>query len=125
MHASRESWGSELTVHTGLAVDAHEMLRLALARGDHVRADAGTVWITIDGRVEDIVLGAGEVYTAPEDVAVNATGLNAGRLTVLGHRPLRWQQAGATYTAWRSRARRVLARLLDPASPVGSAVRQA
>lgn len=123
MHASHESLESGLTVHTGLAVGRHELLRLALARGDHVRAEAGTVWLTIDGVRDDIVLGAGDVYTAPEDLAVNATGLDAGRLTVLGHRPLRWRQAGASHTAWRSRARRVLDRLLPQASPVGSAVR--
>lgn len=123
MHAIHESWNRGLTVHTGLEVSAHELLRLALARGDHVRADAGTVWLTIDGTVDDFVLGAGEVYTAPADLVVNATGLDAGRFTVLGHRPLRWQQAGASHTAWRSRARRVLQRLMPPAAPVGAAVR--
>ena len=116
MHASHESWNTGLTVHTGLEVSAQELLKLALARGDHVRADAGTVWLTVDGTVDDFVLGPGEVYTAPADLVVNATGLNAGRFTVLGHRPLSWRQAGASHTAWRSRARRMLARLLlqDP-----------
>jgi hypothetical protein len=68
----------------------HDMLTLHLRAGDRLRCDRGSVWCTVDGEDQDIVLAAGDTYVAPADEVLRASGLKQGRLAVLG-RPARPQ----------------------------------
>jgi hypothetical protein len=113
MHALGECFDG-LSVGTALNVCPQDLLVLSLQRGDRLRGEAGSLWLTVDGRLEDVVLAPGEVHLVERDGPVNLTALRAGRLSVLGRRPLRWRQAGASHAAWRSRARRMWAWLVQP-----------
>jgi hypothetical protein len=68
-------------------VQRRDLLTLRLRRGDRLRCDRGTVWCTIDPRahdsVLDLVLEAGQVYEAPADLRLQASGLREGRLVRL------------------------------------------
>ena len=50
------------TPHARLAIAARRGLRLSDARGARLRAVQGTLWITIDNDLRDIVLDPGESF---------------------------------------------------------------
>jgi hypothetical protein len=63
---------------------AADMLTLKLQPGERVRCERGTVWLTVDGELDDIVLEAGEVHVVQRAQTLRASGLDCGRLVVLG-----------------------------------------
>jgi len=94
MHSNTNFPGAGLPVHTAFALSAQDLLHVQLRAGDSVQGEAGNAWITIDGQLQDIVLGAGERYTAQASGPVMVSALRCARLAVIGHAPLRWRRAG-------------------------------
>ena len=63
-----------LPVRTALQLRATAMLSLALQAGDQLRSERGTVWVTIDGQLQDILLAPGETYAVQQTGALNVSG---------------------------------------------------
>lgn len=87
-----------LPVRTTLQLRATAMLSLPLQAGDQLRGERGTVWVTIDGQLQDILLEAGQTYQVPAAGAHNVTALKLSALdtacvSVLGRAPLTWRRA--------------------------------
>ena len=55
------------TPHARLGLSARRALRLKDARGARLRAVQGTLWVTIDNDLRDIVLDAGESSVVDSD----------------------------------------------------------
>jgi len=55
------------TPNARLAVAARRGLRLKDARGARLRAVQGTLWVTIDNDLRDIVLDPGEIFVVDSD----------------------------------------------------------
>lgn len=71
-------------------------LMLPVQPGDVLQATQGTVWITIDGDVRDILLARGELHTATENAQLRLSGFDEPRVKVLSHRPVQaraWRDA--------------------------------
>lgn len=79
-----------------------ELLALERLRGRELACRSGELWITVDGRFEDIVLGPGQGWTAQDDAPVVVSALKDSQLVVT--RECR--------KATRARAESLLARLL-------------
>ena len=45
-----------MSAHTALCLGRSDLLRLPLQAGDSLRSERGTVWITVDGLPQDILL---------------------------------------------------------------------
>ncbi|HTP73005.1 MAG TPA: DUF2917 domain-containing protein [Burkholderiaceae bacterium] len=58
-----------------LPLAAHRTLRLKDARGTRLRAVQGTLWVTIDGDLRDIVLDPGESFVVDADRPLVVTAL--------------------------------------------------
>jgi hypothetical protein len=84
----------ELPSTTAMRLQASDLIALDLQAGDRLRSDAGTVWITVDGEPDDLMLTPGEVHTVETDSRLNVSALRSASLVVLGRAPLRWQRAG-------------------------------
>lgn len=54
-----------------------DLLTLQLQPGERLRCHRGTVWCTVDGAFEDVVLEAGDVYEAPVRQRLYVSGLAA------------------------------------------------
>lgn len=78
-------------VVTALSVGSSSLVEIALSAGDVVRAHRGTLWYTINGRNEDVVLSAGQRCTAERDATIIVSGLGRARFSVThrdrGHHP--------------------------------------
>lgn len=86
-----------LPVRTVLQLRATAMLSLPLQAGDQLRGERGTVWVTIDGQLQDILLEPGQTYAVEQTGALNVTALNVSALdsacvSVLGRAPLAWRR---------------------------------
>ncbi len=81
-----------LTVRTALCLDDHDLLSVALQAGDSLRGERGTVWITIDGQLQDILLEPGQVHAVTEAGALNVSALHGACVSVLGAKPLAWRR---------------------------------
>lgn len=44
--------------------------RLQVKAGSHIRVKTGLLWLTVQGRAEDVWLRAGEQWCAPQDLTV-------------------------------------------------------
>ena len=66
-------WINTPTARLGLA--ARRGLRLKDARGARLRAVQGTLWVTIDNDLRDIVLDAGESFVVDSDKPLIVTAL--------------------------------------------------
>jgi hypothetical protein len=64
-------------------LERRDLLTLLLRRGDRLRCEGGTVWCTVDGAAQDVVLEAGQMYEARTDQRLHASGLRHGRLSML------------------------------------------
>ncbi len=87
---------SALQLHLSQAVlqiPAHQLLRLTDAGGTRLRAVAGTLWVTLDNDLRDIVLQSGDslLVDSAQPVLVTALG---GSATVAVCGPARPAQAG-------------------------------
>ena len=96
--------GATQPVRTSLQLGAHDMLSLRLRAGDQLRGERGTVWITEDGQLADILLTPGECHRVAQDGALNVSALRGGNpdaapgsacVSVAGRAPLAWQRITA------------------------------
>ena len=95
--------GATQPVRTTLQLGAHDMLSVQLRAGDQLRGERGTVWITEDGRLIDILLAPGECHRVAHDGALNVSALRGGSalapdsasVSVTGRAPLSWQRITA------------------------------
>jgi len=96
--------GATQPVRTSLQLGAHDMLSLRLRAGDQLRGERGTVWITQDGQLADILLAPGDCHQVAQDGALNVSALRGGSLdaapgsacvSVAGRAPLAWQRITA------------------------------
>ena len=86
-----------------LNLDNKQFARLRGQPGRRVRVTCGSVWLTIDGRIDDHILRRGDTIELPQRASVLVQALDApARLVV--------HDAATT----RSRVRGALARLLVP-----------
>ncbi len=84
-----------LTTHTAMKLSSHDLIALQLRPGDRLRSDCGTLWLTVDGDLHDVLLEAGSVHTALQGATVNVSAMRTACLVVLGRAPLRWKRVGA------------------------------
>jgi hypothetical protein len=91
---------------TEIRLDEQNLLTLSVRSGELLRSAGGTVWATVDGEPDDIVLEPGDVHVAPHDGELRVSALGHARLEVYGHGPLRYQvpghrpARGAIASAW-------------------------
>ena len=104
-----------LTARTSLGLSDHDLLALTVQAGDPLRGKRGTVWITIDGQPQDILLEAGEMLQVSQAGQLNVSALHSGCVSVLAARPLAWRRIrparAASWQARRSQAASWLGRL--------------
>ena len=81
-----------LPVRTALQLRATAMLSPPLQAGDQLRGERGTVWVTIDGQLQDILLQPGETYAVEQTGALNVSALDSACVSVLGRKPLSWRR---------------------------------
>ena len=95
--------GAPQPVRTTLQLGAHDMLTVQLRAGDQLRGERGTVWITEDGTLKDILLAPGDCHRVAQDGALNVSALRGGSsvltgsacVSVAGRAPLTWQHINA------------------------------
>ena len=95
--------GAPQPVRTTLQLGAHDMLTVQLRAGDQLRGERGTVWITEDGMLKDILLAPGECHRVALDSALNVSALRGGSelvsdsacVSVAGRAPLTWRRISA------------------------------
>ncbi len=76
---------------TEIRLDEQHLLTLSVRAGDLLRSAGGTVWATVDGELDDIVLEPGAVHVAPHDEALRVSAFGHARLEVYGHGPLHFE----------------------------------
>ena len=81
-------------LQTSMKLGREDLIALELQAGDRLRSDCGTVWITVDGQPQDVLVDAGKLYTAETAGKVNVSALRSARLVVLGRKPLQWHRVG-------------------------------
>lgn len=99
-------------VRTTLQLGAHDMLSVQLRAGDQLRGERGTVWITEDGMLNDILLAPGDCHRVAHDGALNVSALRGGSdgvpgsacVSVAGRTPLTWQRVNARRPRFYNRA---------------------
>jgi hypothetical protein len=82
-------------LQTSMKLGREDLIALELQAGDSLRSDCGTVWLTVDGQPQDVLVDAGELHTVKATGTVNVSALRSARLVVLGRRPLQWHRVGA------------------------------
>ena len=95
--------GAPQPVRTTLQLGAHDMLTVQLRAGDQLRGERGTVWITEDGMLKDILLAPGDCHRVAQDGPLNVSALRGGSnlapenacVSVAGRAPLTWQRINA------------------------------
>lgn len=83
-----------LPSQTAMRLTREDLISLELQPGDSVRSDCGTLWITVDGEPQDVLLEPGETHTVSAAGRINVSALRSACLVVLGRAPLRWQRVG-------------------------------
>jgi hypothetical protein len=62
--------------HTRLLLQRGQTSRLPEARATHLCSAEGTLWVTVDQDVKDIVLEAGQCFVVPSDRGVTISALS-------------------------------------------------
>ncbi len=62
--------------HTRLVLQRGQTSRLPHARAAHLCSSEGTLWVTIDRDVKDIVLEPGQCFVVPGDLGVTVSALS-------------------------------------------------
>jgi hypothetical protein len=75
---------------TEIRLDDQNLLTLSVRAGELLRSDGGTVWVTIDGEPEDILLEPGDVHVVPRDRELRVSAFGRARLEIYGHGPLQY-----------------------------------
>ena len=84
---------SSLTARTALCLGRSDLLALPLQAGDSLlRSERGTVWITVDGLLQDILLEPGQEHVVPEAEAVNVSELGSACVSVHSTESLVWRR---------------------------------
>ena len=104
--------GATQQVCTTLQLGAHDMLSVQLRAGDQLRGERGTVWITEDGMLNDILLAPGDCHRVAQDGKLNVSALRGGSdlvsenacVSVAGRTPLTWQRINARRPRFYNRA---------------------
>jgi len=77
---------------TRTAIELHDgTLSLQVRPGDLLRSDAGTVWLTVDGQGQDILLLPGQSHRMDTDAVVHVSGFGPASLAVIGRHAARPQ----------------------------------
>ena len=76
---------------TEIRLDEQHLLTVSVRAGDLLRSAGGTVWATVDGEPDDIVLEPGDVHVAPIDGELRASAFGHARLEVYGDGPLHFE----------------------------------
>jgi hypothetical protein len=76
---------------TEIRLDRQHLLTVSVRAGDLLRSAAGTVWATVDGEPEDIVLEPGDVHVAPHDGELRVSAFGQACFEVYGHGPLQFE----------------------------------
>lgn len=63
--------------HTRLLLQRGQTSRLPEARDTHLCSAEGTLWVTLDHDVRDIVLEPGQCFVVPDDRGVTVSALSA------------------------------------------------
>jgi hypothetical protein len=63
-------------------------IQLQVQRGDILQSLQGTVWITVDGQRQDLLLSVSDMHTVAEDAVLRVSGFDESRLMVLSHLPV-------------------------------------
>ena len=74
---------TERTPHRTLNLVSGQFVHLQRPRGHVLRADAGTVWITVDGQAQDIVLDAGQSHHFSDEAPALVGSLDGAALARL------------------------------------------
>lgn len=77
-------------LQTSMKLGREDLIALELQAGDSLRSECGTVWLTVDGQPQDVLVDAGKQHTVQTDGTVNVSALRTASLVVLGRRPLQW-----------------------------------
>ena len=88
-----------------------ELVRLPEARGTTLRVTRGTLWITLQNDVRDIVLEAGDSYMIDRGGLTLVEAQKASTVCVLGRHSEETRHADARPTLARRVGRRLVARL--------------
>lgn len=86
--------GGAAPLHTAMALSQHDLIALELQAGDRVRSDCGTLWLTVDGQLDDVLVDVGQVHTVKAAATVNVSAMRQACLVVLGRAPLQWHRVG-------------------------------
>lgn len=86
---------ASLPLHTSMNLGREDLIALELQPGDRLRSDCGTLWVTVDGQAQDVLLGAGRVHTVETGGQVHVSALRSARMVVLGRAPLQWHRVSA------------------------------
>lgn len=98
-----------LAARTALCLGRSDLLAVPLQAGDSLRSERGTVWITVDGLPQDILLEPGQEHFVPEAGAVNVSALQSACVSVRSSAPLAWRRISPDAApAWARLAQRVL-----------------
>lgn len=76
---------------TEIRLDDQNLLTLSVRAGELLRSAGGTVWATVDGEPDDILLEPGDVHVAPHDGELRVSAFGHARLEVYGHGPLQFE----------------------------------
>lgn len=93
------------------AVSALDGVDLRVRKGDVVRSCVGTVWLTFEGHLRDIVLAPGESYRVEFDARAMITGFGAAKVQIDAASAA---LARAGLSDWRWSARRSVAIEMRP-----------
>lgn len=66
----------------------YKTIQLQVQRGDILQSLQGTVWITVDGQRQDLLLSVSDMHTVAEDAVLRVSGFDESRLMVLSHLPV-------------------------------------
>ena len=61
----------------------YKTIQLQVQRGDILQSLQGTVWITVDGQRQDLLLSVSDMHTVAEDAVLRVSGFDESRLMVV------------------------------------------
>lgn len=85
---------SALPLQTTMKLGRDDLIALELQAGDSLRSDCGTLWLTVDGQPQDVLVDVGKVHTVQTEGTINVSALRSARMVVLGRQPLQWHRVG-------------------------------
>ena len=104
---------------TEVALGDDRLLALRVRHGDLLRSDTGTVWATIDGDRQDILLAPGDVHLVRADTIMRVSSFGDSSLTIISReatcpRPRSRVTLGALLEATWADLKRRTSRVIGP-----------